>query len=728
MGIFDLFKGNKIPYEIFHDNGKIKQRGYKDWLGRTTGLIKFYNQQGLIKQESQYLKNKKQGEEKLFYLNGDISSTQIYVEDKLEGKREMYYKNGKVKSQHTYKNNMVHGTCFNIDEDGKVSTGRFINDVKVDIKSKPMYDADGMRSEGEVNKENHSIGLHRTFKTENKGLTEYLLSEKEFGPRPNAPEFFTKILWLKAYHKNGKISTYNNKVLKKDSGEYVKAKKESDLNEIDFINEEYNTKGNLTFKQTGISEDPNGWHETYYNLDKVIQQGHIENGIKNGKWKIFNSETKKIIEAFYFPVVVEIVDNPNYSDLDNLKKGDKIAFEMSDKSEEIIPLKGTSFVVWSNPSFPPEDINRGYPVGQSKLIVDFNSATSSDKSFSKKIEKLKKEEGEYILEFSWNSKLETITKEAKISDEDTIDEKSIQNNNLKSNFKKLTKKQQKNLQLMVILGSAKHIVFLDPKLSIKKKNIFYRYKREIESMMIPDEGLSLNDSVTNLLEFLNDEEVKFEATRNLSKHEINDMFEHLFSFVFYDWDGESAEEKLTLDILNYIGDIVLHIFPEEVKVSKIALKKVLKRKLAAPVMSNWFEDSVNEDTGDIISIERNEIIIDRGTILEEKHIDEIILASYKSILLHKEDNEVHKIIESLIKEYSNSNILSKKTNKKILRYSNGKVHFELEFDDGSEDILNGSFKEFYESGILKMKGEYKNNKWHGKVEEYDEEGILVSKL
>ena len=98
MGIFDLFKGNKTPHEIFHDNGKIKQRGHRDWLGRTMGLIKFYDQQKLIKQESQYLKNKKQGEEKLFYLNGNISSTQIYVDDKLEGKRVMYYKNGEVQS------------------------------------------------------------------------------------------------------------------------------------------------------------------------------------------------------------------------------------------------------------------------------------------------------------------------------------------------------------------------------------------------------------------------------------------------------------------------------------------------------------------------------------------------------------------------------------------------------------------------------------------------------
>jgi len=84
---------------------------------------------------------------------------------------------------------------------------------------------------------------------------------------------------------------------------------------------------------------------------------------------------------------------------------------------------------------------------------------------------------------------------------------------------------------------------------------------------------------------------------------------------------------------------ILEIFDlaEEIKVSKTGIKKVLGRKLAARVLKTWHEDFVDEDTGEVISIERNEIIIDRDTVLEKEHIEEILEASVKTILLHKVD-------------------------------------------------------------------------------------------
>jgi DNA-directed RNA polymerase subunit beta len=86
---------------------------------------------------------------------------------------------------------------------------------------------------------------------------------------------------------------------------------------------------------------------------------------------------------------------------------------------------------------------------------------------------------------------------------------------------------------------------------------------------------------------------------------------------------------------------ILEIFDlaEEVKVSKTGLKKVLGRKLAARVLNTWFEDFVDEDTGEVVSIERNEIVLDRDTILEKEHVDQIVDANAKTILLHKEDLE-----------------------------------------------------------------------------------------
>jgi len=85
---------------------------------------------------------------------------------------------------------------------------------------------------------------------------------------------------------------------------------------------------------------------------------------------------------------------------------------------------------------------------------------------------------------------------------------------------------------------------------------------------------------------------------------------------------------------------ILEIFDlaEEVKVSKAGLKRIVGRKTAARILKTWFEDFVDEDTGEVVSIERNEIIFDRDTIIENQHIDVIVDSGSKSILLHKEDN------------------------------------------------------------------------------------------
>jgi DNA-directed RNA polymerase subunit beta len=78
---------------------------------------------------------------------------------------------------------------------------------------------------------------------------------------------------------------------------------------------------------------------------------------------------------------------------------------------------------------------------------------------------------------------------------------------------------------------------------------------------------------------------------------------------------------------------------EEIKVSKTGLKKYIGRKLAARVLNTWHEDFVDEDTGEVVSIERNEIILDRDTIIDKDNVEEIIDSNVKSILLHKEDNQ-----------------------------------------------------------------------------------------
>ena len=84
---------------------------------------------------------------------------------------------------------------------------------------------------------------------------------------------------------------------------------------------------------------------------------------------------------------------------------------------------------------------------------------------------------------------------------------------------------------------------------------------------------------------------------------------------------------------------ILDIFnlADEIKVSKAAVKRVQGRKLAARVLRTWVEDFVDEDTGEVVSIERNEVVIDRETIIEKEHIEAILESGTKTIILHKED-------------------------------------------------------------------------------------------
>ena len=87
---------------------------------------------------------------------------------------------------------------------------------------------------------------------------------------------------------------------------------------------------------------------------------------------------------------------------------------------------------------------------------------------------------------------------------------------------------------------------------------------------------------------------------------------------------------------------ILEIFnlAEELKVTKTGLKKAVGRKLAARVLKSWVEDFVDEDTGEVVSIERNEVILDRETSIETEHIEQIIESGSKTILLHREDRNI----------------------------------------------------------------------------------------
>ena len=106
---------------------------------------------------------------------------------------------------------------------------------------------------------------------------------------------------------------------------------------------------------------------------------------------------------------------------------------------------------------------------------------------------------------------------------------------------------------------------------------------------------------------------------------------------------------------------ILEIFnlADEVKVSKSGLKRVAGRSLAARVLKSWVDDFVDEDTGELVPIERNEVILERDTILETKHIEEIVNSGTETILLHKEGEKAgdHSLIHNTLqKDPSNSEV------------------------------------------------------------------------
>ena len=153
---------------------------------------------------------------------------------------------------------------------------------------------------------------------------------------------------------------------------------------------------------------------------------------------------------------------------------------------------------------------------------------------------------------------------------------------------------------------------------------------------------------------------------------------------------------------------IIEIFglAEEIKVNKTNLKKAVGRKLAARVLKTWVEDFVDEDTGEVVSIERNDVILDRETVLEEENIQEILDSGVQTVLLHKEDantSDYSIIFNTLQKDTSNSE-------KEAIQYIYRQLRNAEPPDDASarEVITNLFFSEKrYDLGEV---GRYRINK------------------
>ncbi|WP_300694376.1 DNA-directed RNA polymerase subunit beta [uncultured Bacteroides sp.] len=153
---------------------------------------------------------------------------------------------------------------------------------------------------------------------------------------------------------------------------------------------------------------------------------------------------------------------------------------------------------------------------------------------------------------------------------------------------------------------------------------------------------------------------------------------------------------------------ILEIFnlAEDVKVNKTSLKKMVGRKLAARVLKTWIEDFVDEDTGEVVSIERNEVVIDRETVIEPEHVDIILESGVQNILVHKEEpnqSDYSIIYNTLQKDPSNSE-------KEAVLYIYRQLRNADPADDASaREVINNLFfsEKRYDLGDV---GRYRINK------------------
>ena len=154
------------------------------------------------------------------------------------------------------------------------------------------------------------------------------------------------------------------------------------------------------------------------------------------------------------------------------------------------------------------------------------------------------------------------------------------------------------------------------------------------------------------------------------------------------------------DILETFG------LAEEVKVNKTNLRKMIGRKLAVRVLKTWMEDFVDEDTGEVVTVERTKVLVDRETIIEKDHIDDIIESGNQTILLHKEDPNMSDyaiIYNTLQKDPSNTE------KEAILHIYRQLRNAEPADDSTAREVINGLFfsEKRYDLGDV---GRYRINK------------------
>ena len=257
-----------------------------------------------------------------------------------------------------------------------VSTIKSLDKAKVELIKSSVYDEYGFRFEGEKDSNGNKIGLWKTYKTTDHGVSEYLSYEAEWVENPRSRGRTTMInhqgtneIW---YYENGNIKR-NIIAPVNNSKEYVDAIKKSGFSQEFYLDTQYFENGNIFFEKITLIDDPNSWFEsTYSESEKTVSKGHVINGLKSGKWETSDGE------KYYFPLICNIIsqDSNKENQLNSTEKYDQIAYSLSDDLKTIAPQINKKVVEWSSIDF--EATNRGYPFAEGLYIIDVKNAFTTD--------------------------------------------------------------------------------------------------------------------------------------------------------------------------------------------------------------------------------------------------------------------------------------------------------------------------------------------------------------
>ncbi len=172
------------------------------------------------------------------------------------------------------------------------------------------------------------------------------------------------------------------------------------------------------------------------------------------------------------------------------------------------------------------------------------------------------------------------------------------------------------------------------------------------------------------------------------------------------------------DILDLFG------LSEEVDANEKELKKTVGRRLAARVLRTWTEDFVDEDTGEVVSIDRNEVVLERDSIISDEDIETILESGTKSVILHRKDVNIAEysiIYNTLQKDNSNS---EKEAVEQIYRQLR---NTEAPDEQTARDIIQNLFfsDKRYDLGEV---GRYRINKKLGLTIDYDKRVLTTEDI